>query len=535
MLEKIYWCENCNVPLLSNKCNLCGSKENKYCARDIKPVLKGELRLFKESLGFDIPSTLFRDKNRLIYNGRTLFRYTVPEDKTKKLGSIESKQQIKKNISSSDKKISWKKIQKANSNTLKILIKEAMSFINDVAENYPDNKKFISFSGGKDSTVTALLVKKTIGNIPLFFSDTTLEFPETYKYIETFSKKYKFRIFSDKSDQDFLKLCETLGPPSQLYRWCCTVFKAYPVNKFYDTFSDKNPVVTFDGIRANESPRRRNYSKISRVKKIPRQIASYPILYWREADVWFYLMFNNIYYNPLYTKGHTRVGCWACPGAGPYSCFIRKRTHPKIWAEYQNVLYQYAEKVNHDRKWVDNDYWRLRRPKKDNVSVVTVDQACEDKQKFSYLLKFKYNFENSIDNNFLEFLKPLGEIKRHSPKFSITIEDSYALKSEIFGRIGDKVIQTSFNPEKISEVKKKFEKQVMKAINCVGCGGCVGICPKGAISIKNNVLRIDDEKCNNCGNCIVSTFVTNGCISVNFAIKRKVISYDEKNNRGTNR
>jgi len=36
---------------------------------------------------------------------------------------------------------------------------------------------------------------------------------------------------------------------------------------------------------------------------------------------------------------------------------------------------------------------------------------------------------------------------------------------------------------------------------CMYCGGCVGVCPRNAIELKETILSIDPVKCNNCGIC----------------------------------
>ena len=36
---------------------------------------------------------------------------------------------------------------------------------------------------------------------------------------------------------------------------------------------------------------------------------------------------------------------------------------------------------------------------------------------------------------------------------------------------------------------------------CVGCGACCGVCPAGAITLKDGKSEIDQTKCVNCGTC----------------------------------
>ena len=37
---------------------------------------------------------------------------------------------------------------------------------------------------------------------------------------------------------------------------------------------------------------------------------------------------------------------------------------------------------------------------------------------------------------------------------------------------------------------------------CVGCGGCIDLCPVMAISMVNDVVTIDQELCTKCGICV---------------------------------
>ena len=514
-IGSVFWCPNCNVPLLSSHCFNCDS-EGRYCATDLKPVFQKEKEMYEEFLNIELPPTLFKSRNRIILNGKTLFRYKMDFSKNR-ITTIEPISLIKKrlrNQTTESEKDLWRKIYKSNEKVLQEKEKEAIKFIKEVSRRYRKRFKVISFSGGKDSSVTAILVKKAIGRIPLFFSDTTLEFPETYRFIEEFAKKYGFELIKDesgkfyRSSRDFFELCSQLGPPSITYRWCCTVFKSYPVNEFYKKLNRN--VLAFDGIRKYESLRREKYNKISRIKKIPRQVAAYPIFFWKEADVWFYILCNKIYYNPLYEYGHTRIGCWVCPNASPFNCFMRKRTHPELWAKFEKVLYEYAKKYGKTENWVIGNYWRLRRPKKDKVEVVS-RKPCQSNQTFVYI------FKEPIDAQILEFFKPFGNIIIKGSGiqfFRIESDNPFRLS----GIIGGFKIRVSFNPDNLVEGKKLFERQLIRAMNCVGCGGCIGSCPHNAISIINKKFTIDLEKCKHCKKCVKSE-----CIALDYRRERKVI------------
>ncbi len=78
----------------------------------------------------------------------------------------------------------------------------------------------ISFSGGKDSTVTADIVVKALSNPSLvhIFGNTTLEFPTTVEYAERFRREHPQSIFlfAKNEDQNFMDVCEDIGPPANM-------------------------------------------------------------------------------------------------------------------------------------------------------------------------------------------------------------------------------------------------------------------------------------------------------------------------------
>ena len=52
-----------------------------------------------------------------------------------------------------------------------------------------------------------------------------------------------------------------------------------------------------------------------------------------------------------------------------------------------------------------------------------------------------------------------------------------------------------------SKDRGKYVREVCK-FGCIGCGICVKACPSDAITLKDNLALIDQEKCTGCGVCV---------------------------------
>ena len=104
-----------------------------------------------------------------------------------------------------------------------------------MAEGVSLTEMFVSFSGGKDSTVVSDLVLRALGTQQVLhlYGDTTLEFPESAKYVKRFKAEHpKTLVITAKNkDKNFDELCEQLGPPSRVMRWCCTIFKTGAIQR----------------------------------------------------------------------------------------------------------------------------------------------------------------------------------------------------------------------------------------------------------------------------------------------------------------
>lgn len=121
-----------------------------------------------------------------------------------------------------------------------------------------------------------------------------------------------------------------------MMRWCCTIFKTGAITrKINSTFKDKKCILTFQGIRRNESAARSKYERESNNSKISKQLAISPIIDWLEFDVWLYIISNRIEFNDAYKQGFARVGCWCCPNNSGWSEFLASIYMKNMHEEFQ--------------------------------------------------------------------------------------------------------------------------------------------------------------------------------------------------------
>lgn len=551
--KKHYWCTNCHIPLLKERCFNCGEQGHEIVT-DLKPVFKEEYEYYKETAiknqnikEIFFPKILYRYRNRLfsdVSKGLTHFKIKVKQNVSDNLETImevgefairlEESPQIKgrskiKNYFLDDLTYVEKLIN-GNISYLEEIEDEAIEFINSVSKKYSKYFKVTSFSGGKDSTVTAFLVQKARGNIPIVFSDTGIEYPETIKYVKEHGKDFGDLIFLD-SEVDFIAMCEKLGPPSRTMRWCCFTNKGAPFSKYYAN-SEHNHVLSFDGIRREESNLRSNYPREMDNTKYEKQHSAYPILYWSTLEVWLYIVWKNLPYNNLYNHGFSRIGCWACPNNTKFDWFLFSKVYPEMVKDWFALINEYRNQQNktmemdndygktkdgYDLSWVENGDWKSRRVKYHNEdNLVNLESPC-GKHDFDLYLK------NKLPNNVIEFLKifgipnetvlPMGKKLRRVVSDDILI--SYIEDS--------KMIKFYINDEnKTEKLKSLILRQINKSFNCIDCGACVGACPQGAIAL-NPHFKINENLCKNCLICAGTKYLGMSCIALHYKEKRILV------------
>jgi phosphoadenosine phosphosulfate reductase len=250
----------------------------------------------------------------------------------------------------------WSTAVQANEPILSTYEGQAIRFVQQVTEQHPDLTPTVSFSGGKDSLATLILVLKAIGAVPLIFADSGFEFPETTAHIEEVASRYGLEVARTGNNGRFWNIFEEKGPPAMNRRWCCSVCKLDPVH--HTIIERWGACLSFIGQRKYESFKRMATGKIWRNRKVPSQLACAPIQQWSALHVWLYLFREQATYNPLYEAGFDRVGCYICPSSDLATMGRIAAYAPALWDAWKERLEGWAREHGYPADWVHRGEWR---------------------------------------------------------------------------------------------------------------------------------------------------------------------------------
>lgn len=216
---------------------------------------------------------------------------------------------------------------------------------------------YVSFSGGKDSTVLLDLVRGMYPDTPAVFVDTGLEYPEIRDFVKTVDnvtwakpemgfkqviEKYGYPVISKKVSMGLSRyrntksdlqrqlrlhggICPTSGKkqyrtipikwhfmtqaPFKCSEACCDVLKKRPAKKYGKQSGRK----AYIGTMTEESTlRTEQYLKTGCNGFALSNPISTPMAFWVEQDVWDYIKLKKLEYSKIYDMGEDRTGCMFC-------------------------------------------------------------------------------------------------------------------------------------------------------------------------------------------------------------------------------
>ncbi len=487
------------------------TRTGKFVASEIRPVFAEELAL----LGLDAKLTFDPQEGRpLLWAKQNLYFYRGEEIakiyKKHHGGPFEIEWKgAWAEVDASGKELSGKRRQKLisvnieslllkNREIMAALVADTLKRIKEVYDEYKRecDAIYIGFSGGKDSMVLLDLCHKVLPlDIPVIFSDTDMELPDSYSVWEEVQNRYEGRPFLKVSaNTHALENWRNFGPPSQALRWCCSVHKSTPAILALKERQGKKAVKTlaFVGVRSEESQRRSEYGDIGDGLKSQSQVNAMPILAWSSHELWLYIFEHNLVLNKAYRKGLSRVGCLMCPMSTGRQNYLIRKNYPDAVAPFADAVRgtidrEFSSEEDADA-FVYEGGWFAR---KSGVSLkqVIVEPGVERK-KDRLICEFPIEVKSALR----EWLKAIGEIK--GADLSLYEEGKRGL------------IQCIWDDGKADRtVSKWLVYAVHKAIACIGCNSCEAECPTGALRLEKDahsgktIVLIDEETCTHCMRC----------------------------------
>ncbi len=166
--------------------------------------------------------------------------------------------------------------------------------------------------GGPTGMVLLDLVMRHDRDVPVYYLDTGLLFPETYALVARVGERYGIEPVAVRPELSVDEQAERLGEAL----WtrdpdaCCALRKVEPQRAYLAAYD-----AWLTGLRRDQSPGREDVPFVARDPASERLEKIAPLADWSEADVWSYVLAHEVPYNALNDRGYPSVGCTHCTRA----------------------------------------------------------------------------------------------------------------------------------------------------------------------------------------------------------------------------
>lgn len=494
------------------------TRTDRFVANEIRPVFAEELELTGLSRYFtfdrnDARPFLWAQKNIYYYHGEKVAQsngtqYGRPIDITcffegrKALDPVDIETMVMK-----------------NQNIMSAVVDDAKRRTKELYDADIDrcDKVYIAFSGGKDSIVLLHLCDEVLPqDIPVIFSDTDMELPDTYEIWDEIQKYYPHRTFiSARADTRALDNWNLFGPPSRAIRWCCSVHKSTPALIQLKKMLGKSSirVMAFVGVRGEESISRSFYEDSNDGVKNASQMNRMPILDWGAHELWLYIFQNDLQINRAYKRGLPRVGCVMCPESAEKYVWLVDAAYPGMLDPYADIILKTGNKTfssdEEKNEYIGKQGWQARK------SGVTLKDTITAPIESTEGLRTTFKSSFFDEQRFFTWLKPLGDVVYNPETSGLMLKLPNTLNEGIpftyhtpYAGGGVLTIDFHSEDERLSLIPV-IRTMLKKVSACVGCRACEAECTHGALYFADGRVQIDEEKCVHCKQCFDN--IKDGC------------------------
>ncbi|MGN0683554.1 MAG: phosphoadenosine phosphosulfate reductase family protein [Oscillospiraceae bacterium] len=510
------WDEETGGPLLTT--------EQAKFSKEPRPVYCKELDI----LGFDrywnypkddSAPIMWAEANNYIYRGRTVARtkggslYTAPE-----LVILEEPEPDGGEL----RLVDTDGMAAKNAEILETLVQETIQKVYNTYLEYKNKVDlfYVAFSGGKDSVVALDIVQRALPHdaFMVLFGDTQMEFSDTYAVIdktEQWCNEQGIRFVRAKSQFEPDYTWNTIGPPAQKMRWCCSVHKTAPQILLLRQIT-KNPHfrgMAMMGVRADESVTRSRYDELNFGTKHQGQYDFYPILKWNSAELYMYIYQKKLLLNETYKRGNSRAGCLVCPMEAVKNTWFKEQSYAGSPTD-RNTTTFYNEIImnktiakdlppNNQKEFMEIGVWKSRH----NGSKLSSPSNLYHEERIESELIITLD---KVSADWREWLKTLGQLN-FLPNNIV----------EIFCDGNRYIMEYNYTDEKhffrlrgLGSTQKEIyflswlKTVLRKSAYCIKCRVCEANCPNGFIHMTESGFNIDD-KCTKCKKCYN---INSGCV-----------------------